>query len=61
MTKVAVLCFALLFALTQAFSGDGTYYNVGLGACGWWNSNGELVAALNAPQYGWQVGMQNFF
>lgn len=32
------------------FSGEGTYYDVGLGSCGDVNSNGEMVAALNAPQ-----------
>ncbi|RHZ75929.1 hypothetical protein Glove_208g197 [Diversispora epigaea] len=34
--------------------GDGTYYDpgVGTGACGWLNNDSELVAALNAPQYG---------
>ncbi|KAL1920041.1 uncharacterized protein VTP21DRAFT_1187 [Calcarisporiella thermophila] len=34
------------------FSGDGTFYNVGLGACGKTNNDKELVAALNAPQFG---------
>ncbi|KAI8338744.1 RlpA-like double-psi beta-barrel-protein domain-containing protein-containing protein, partial [Chlamydoabsidia padenii] len=32
------------------FSGDGTYYDVGLGSCGISNNNNQLVAALNAPQ-----------
>ncbi|KAK4515082.1 uncharacterized protein ATC70_002692 [Mucor velutinosus] len=32
------------------YSGDGTYYDVGLGSCGKTNSNSEMVAALNAPQ-----------
>ncbi|CEP07985.1 hypothetical protein [Parasitella parasitica] len=32
------------------YSGEGTYYDVGLGSCGQTNSNSELVAALNAPQ-----------
>ncbi|KAL7749425.1 hypothetical protein RI367_005296 [Sorochytrium milnesiophthora] len=37
-----------------AFGGDGTWYNpsVGTGACGWFNADTELVAAMNAPQYG---------
>ncbi|RAL63649.1 hypothetical protein DID88_003692 [Monilinia fructigena] len=30
----------------RANSGDLTYYNVGLGACGWTNSNSELVVAM---------------
>ncbi|OAC98360.1 hypothetical protein MUCCIDRAFT_124855, partial [Mucor lusitanicus CBS 277.49] len=32
------------------YSGEGTYYDVGLGSCGQTNSNSEMVAALNAPQ-----------
>ncbi|KAL2158773.1 hypothetical protein VTH06DRAFT_3964 [Thermothelomyces fergusii] len=28
-------------------SGRFTWYNTGLGACGWWNNDNELVAALN--------------
>ncbi|KAL9548871.1 hypothetical protein MBANPS3_005472 [Mucor bainieri] len=32
------------------YSGEGTFYNVGLGSCGQTNSNSEMVAALNAPQ-----------
>ncbi|CAO3600482.1 unnamed protein product [Absidia cylindrospora] len=34
----------------QQYSGDGTYYNVGLGSCGKNHHNDHLVAALNAPQ-----------
>ncbi|KAL1918767.1 uncharacterized protein VTP21DRAFT_2789 [Calcarisporiella thermophila] len=36
----------------SAFKGDGTFYDVGLGACGSTNSNSDMVAALNAPQFG---------
>lgn len=36
----------------RGFSGDGTFYTVGLGSCGETNSDSELVAALNAPQMG---------
>ncbi|KAK1925923.1 RlpA-like double-psi beta-barrel-protein domain-containing protein-containing protein, partial [Papiliotrema laurentii] len=32
-------------------SGKATYYAVGLGACGWTNSDSEYVVAMNAPQY----------
>ncbi|KNE71401.1 hypothetical protein AMAG_15636 [Allomyces macrogynus ATCC 38327] len=32
--------------------GEGTYYDVGLGACESTNSNSELVVALNAPDFG---------
>ncbi|KAI7871271.1 RlpA-like double-psi beta-barrel-protein domain-containing protein-containing protein [Spinellus fusiger] len=34
----------------RGFSGDGTFYTVGLGSCGTDDSDSELVAALNAPQ-----------
>ncbi|KAG9300490.1 hypothetical protein G9A89_010117 [Geosiphon pyriformis] len=34
------------------FSGDGTYYNPGLGACGETNSEGDLIVAINKPQWG---------
>ncbi len=44
--------FIVSVQLSSAFSGDGTYYDIGLGACGNTNNNNELVAALNAPQYG---------
>lgn len=43
------LTFAILLAVLAsalAFDGDGTYYNVGLGACGQYNNNNQLVAAL---------------
>ncbi|CAG8688017.1 4701_t:CDS:2 [Ambispora leptoticha] len=40
--------------LTLSGSGDGTYYDpgVGTGACGELNNDHEFVAALNAPQFG---------
>jgi len=34
------------------YSGDGTYFSPGLGACGWNNVDGDHIAALNAPQFG---------
>jgi len=34
------------------FTGDGTYYNTGLGSCGHTNTDTQLIAALNAPQMG---------
>jgi hypothetical protein len=34
------------------FSGDGTFYSPGLGACGLTNSDTDFIAALNAPQFG---------
>lgn len=36
----------------RGFSGDGTFYTVGLGSCGTDDSDHDLVAALNAPQMG---------
>ncbi|ELR15053.1 riboflavin aldehydeforming enzyme, putative [Acanthamoeba castellanii str. Neff] len=53
------LTFAILLAVLAsalAFDGDGTYYNVGLGACGQYNNNNQLVAALNKPQFGSSPG-----
>ena len=47
-TLVAVALFAML-ASALAFSGRGTWFNVGLGACGGWNNNNQLVAALVLP------------
>ncbi|CAG8570613.1 12546_t:CDS:2 [Cetraspora pellucida] len=40
--------------LNMSGSGDGTYYDpgVGIGSCGMQNYDSELVAAMNAPQYG---------
>ncbi|KAI8887564.1 hypothetical protein K501DRAFT_268656 [Backusella circina FSU 941] len=32
------------------YSGDGTYYNTGLGSCGITSKDTDLIAALNAPQ-----------
>ncbi|OAD67199.1 hypothetical protein PHYBLDRAFT_94301, partial [Phycomyces blakesleeanus NRRL 1555(-)] len=37
----------------RGFSGDGTYYDVGPGSCGSYNSNNEYVAALNKEQMGY--------
>ncbi|KAI9477793.1 MAG: RlpA-like double-psi beta-barrel-protein domain-containing protein-containing protein [Benjaminiella poitrasii] len=33
-----------------SYSGDGTYYDVGLGSCGWTNSDSEMIVALNHVQ-----------
>ncbi|KAK3396985.1 RlpA-like double-psi beta-barrel-protein domain-containing protein-containing protein, partial [Sordaria brevicollis] len=32
-------------------SGRFTYFNPGLGACGWWHGDNDLVVALNAAQF----------
>ncbi|KAJ1799716.1 hypothetical protein LPJ59_001640 [Coemansia sp. RSA 2399] len=37
---------------SQTFTGDGTYYSPGLGACGITNTDSDLIAAINAEQYG---------
>ncbi|KAL1405503.1 hypothetical protein Q8F55_009139 [Vanrija albida] len=37
--------------IQKRFSGDATYYEVGLGACGHTNSGTEYVVAMNAAQY----------
>ncbi|XP_055344311.1 uncharacterized protein LOC129592321 [Paramacrobiotus metropolitanus] len=50
---IVVVC--ALSPLTSAYWGDATWYNTGLGACGWWNNNGELVAAVSHVEYGWQA------
>ncbi|CAG8600171.1 9392_t:CDS:2 [Ambispora gerdemannii] len=34
------------------FSGDATFYNPGLGACGITSTDADMIAALNAPQWG---------
>ncbi|KAI9641407.1 hypothetical protein NHQ30_010209 [Ciborinia camelliae] len=38
----------------RANSGDLTYYEVGLGACGWVNHDSEMVAAMSHEQMGYQ-------
>ncbi|WRT66739.1 uncharacterized protein IL334_003702 [Kwoniella shivajii] len=29
-------------------NGQATYFEVGLGACGWWNQNSDYIVALNS-------------
>ncbi|KAK9720778.1 hypothetical protein K7432_003934 [Basidiobolus ranarum] len=41
-----------LFSKRGSFSGDGTYYNPGLGSCEVVSGPTQLIAALNAPQFG---------
>jgi len=36
---------------SATFSGDGTFYEVGLGACGQTNSDSQLVCALSFTQF----------
>ncbi|GFZ50494.1 hypothetical protein JCM24511_08251 [Saitozyma sp. JCM 24511] len=35
----------------QSNSGQATYFEVGLGACGWTNTDSDSIVALNAAQY----------
>ncbi|PRP85053.1 hypothetical protein PROFUN_07237 [Planoprotostelium fungivorum] len=37
---------------SDTFSGDGTFFNPGLGACGTYAGDNDLVAALNGDQWG---------
>lgn len=39
----------------RAFHGWGTYFHVGLGACGGWNNDGDLMVALNEAQFDFGV------
>ncbi|KAE8542096.1 hypothetical protein D1P53_001577 [Cryptococcus gattii VGV] len=61
-TKIFVALFAATAVLAApiesaekraTYSGQATYYSpsVGTGACGWQNTDQELVVALNAPQW----------
>ncbi|KAJ2300315.1 hypothetical protein IWW55_003996 [Coemansia sp. RSA 2706] len=36
----------------DTYTGDGTFYTPGLGSCGKTNTEADLIAAINAPQYG---------
>ncbi|KAK0544607.1 hypothetical protein OC845_005512 [Tilletia horrida] len=35
----------------QRYTGKGTYYRVGMGACGWHNNSEQMVAAIDQGQY----------
>ncbi|ORY24586.1 RlpA-like double-psi beta-barrel-protein domain-containing protein-containing protein [Naematelia encephala] len=35
----------------RSSSGLATYFEVGLGACGWTNANEDLIVAINSDQY----------
>ncbi|MEV7424883.1 MULTISPECIES: RlpA-like double-psi beta-barrel domain-containing protein [unclassified Streptomyces] len=37
---------------TARIAGQATWYNTGLGACGWNNNDGELVVAVSPGVYG---------
>ncbi|KAN0090815.1 RlpA-like double-psi beta-barrel-containing domain containing protein [Tylopilus felleus] len=38
--------------VTTTFTGEGTWFDVGLGACGFNNVNTDLIVALPTSQYG---------
>ncbi len=46
---VVLMALLAMVATVVAFSGRGTWFNVGLGACGQYNNNNQLVAALVRP------------
>jgi expansin (peptidoglycan-binding protein) len=48
----ALAAFATASPVKRGFGGRGTFYAVGLGACGNVNTDAESVVALNAAQYG---------
>ncbi|XP_055350683.1 papain inhibitor-like [Paramacrobiotus metropolitanus] len=52
---MVILYFLALVCGAFAFSGDATWYDVGLGACGQWSNNNQLVAAISPSQYGWHA------
>ncbi|KAL7787150.1 expansin-like protein [Trichoderma ceciliae] len=35
----------------RATFGQITYFNAGLGACGWWNGDNDYVVAMSAPLF----------
>ncbi|CAG8486873.1 1255_t:CDS:2 [Ambispora gerdemannii] len=43
----------------RAFSGDGTFYNCGLSACGGTYHDSDYIAALNKPQWGNPINPNN--
>ncbi|KAJ2988307.1 hypothetical protein NUW58_g4046 [Xylaria curta] len=47
-----VLTIALTVGSVLSFSGDMTYFNPGLGACGWTNGDGDAIAALSPSKSG---------
>jgi hypothetical protein len=45
---IAFLLQSLLLSMisVKGYSGDMTFYAVGLGACGWTNGNSEMIVAM---------------
>ncbi|TRX88224.1 hypothetical protein FHL15_010913 [Xylaria flabelliformis] len=54
MVSVSKSLIAIIMAVgpALAFSGDMTWYNPGLGACGWTNGDGDAVVALSPSKSG---------
>lgn len=60
-TKIAAAAVAALAITASAapinkrhFDGQATFFDVGLGACGWTNADSDFIVALNSPQYSQQ-------
>ncbi|KAI2634464.1 RlpA-like double-psi beta-barrel-protein domain-containing protein-containing protein [Xylaria nigripes] len=52
--RTLVLTAVAVFSSTIAAkpgTGAMTWFNAGLGACGWWDNDGEAVVALNTADY----------
>eukprot|EP01117_Protostelium_nocturnum_P014136 TRINITY_DN5341_c0_g1_i1.p1 TRINITY_DN5341_c0_g1~~TRINITY_DN5341_c0_g1_i1.p1 ORF type:complete len:112 (-),score=31.22 TRINITY_DN5341_c0_g1_i1:25-360(-) len=51
MNKIIALFVLLAVAQVFAFSGQATYFDPGLGSCGWKSGGGDYICALNVAQY----------
>ncbi|KAI1126205.1 RlpA-like double-psi beta-barrel-protein domain-containing protein-containing protein [Nemania abortiva] len=51
LTKL-IIALGLAVGPTLAFSGDMTYFDPGLGSCGWTNTNNDAIVALSESQPG---------
>jgi hypothetical protein len=58
---VVLMALLAMVATVLAFSGRGTWFNVGLGACGQYNNNNQLVAALVSPNLLFFFSLSKFF
>jgi hypothetical protein len=47
----ALAAFATASPVKRGFGGRATFYATGLGACGDWNNDGDMIVALNSAQY----------
>lgn len=46
----ALAAFATASPVKRDFGGRATFYATGLGACGDWNNDGDMIVALNSAQ-----------